>query len=223
MVKIKYLYIKSNYNLKNTPVEAYVEMDMENYAVRYLDFLEDGEMRYATEKEENGTFLPYEKFPEMKDLIDVEEIKEIKVIPKEEFEEIWRKLVENKKIKEEIMKNEKKLYVKDFLIWCLESATLNEYYEHIGEFVGKFEDLVEISMYLIRKGIVICYNKDSLLSTFEAEKFLSNEENWKEIPNHNELVLLEKPGFDYYNNKIYEVEIDNGIFPDFEIIKKEIK
>ena len=25
------------------------------------------------------------------------------------------------------------------------------------------------------------------------------------------------------NNKIYEVEIDTGIFPDFEIIKKEIK
>ena len=44
---------------------------------------------------------------------------DVSKLPKEEFEEIWRKLVENKKIKEEIMKNEKKLYVKDFLNYNL--------------------------------------------------------------------------------------------------------
>ena len=96
-MEIKYLYIKSNYNLEGTPVEAYIEMDIKNYAVRYLYLLKDGEVRYATENEESGTFLPYEKFPEIKDIMGEKEIKEVKEITKGEFEEVWRKLVENER------------------------------------------------------------------------------------------------------------------------------
>ncbi len=92
MVEIKYLYIKSDYGFEDTPVEAYIEVDTENYAVRYLELLKDGEIRYATENLESGTFLPYEKFPRIDDIIGEKEIKEVREITKEEFEMVWRKI-----------------------------------------------------------------------------------------------------------------------------------
>ena len=119
------------------------------------------------------------------------------------------------------MREEKAKYIREFLICCLESSTLDEYYNyHIGIFIKDFKSLYTITMYFIRKQIIICYNKDTLLSINEAEKFLSSEENWKDIPNYNELVLIEDSGFDYYNNKRYYEEIDNGIFPNFEVVTK---
>ena len=116
------------------------------------------------------------------------------------------------------MNENKEVYIKDFLILCLESTTLNEYYQDIGCFIENFEDLYTVTVYLIKRGIIVCYNKDKLLSSLEAGIFLLNENNWKEIPNHNELVLLENSGFDYYNKKIYENEIKEDIFPNFKVI-----
>ena len=117
------------------------------------------------------------------------------------------------------MREQKAKYIREFLICCLESSTLDEYYHyHIGTFIKNFESLYVITMYFIRKQIIICYNKDTLLSVDEAQTFLSIEKNWKEVPNYNELVLPENSGFDYYNNQRYYEEIDNGLFPDFDII-----
>lgn len=92
-----YLYIKSEYNLQDTPCEVYVELDEERYAKKYLEFSTDGVCSYATEEVENGIFLPYEKFPEIKEMRDVEEIKEIREITKKEFEDIWRKIMDDKR------------------------------------------------------------------------------------------------------------------------------
>ena len=92
-----YLYIRSDYNLQDTPCEVYVELDEERYAKRYLEFLTDGTNNYATENVENGIFLPYEKFPEIKEMSDIKEIKEIKEISEKEFKDIWRKIVNDKR------------------------------------------------------------------------------------------------------------------------------
>ncbi|MDR2878916.1 MAG: hypothetical protein LBV03_03285 [Fusobacteriales bacterium] len=92
-----YLYIKSDYDLRDTPYEVYVELDEERYAKRYLEFLTDGTNNYATENVENGIFLPYEKFPKIEEMSDIKEIKEIKEISEKEFEDIWRKIMDDKR------------------------------------------------------------------------------------------------------------------------------
>ena len=119
------------------------------------------------------------------------------------------------------MREEKAKYIREFLICCLESSALDEYYNyHIGTFIKDFNSLYIITMYFIKEKIIVCYEKDTILSIEETEKFLSMEKNWKATPNYNELVLQEDAGFDYYNNKRYYDEMDNGVFPDFEVIKK---
>lgn len=109
----------------------------------------------------------------------------------------------------------------EFLICSLESSALYEFYGHIGIELLNFESLFNISSYLIKRGVVVCYSKNDLLAYSETQKYLKIEKNWKEIVNHGELVLLEVPGFEYFNEKIYECEIDNGSFPDFELKEAE--
>ena len=111
----------------------------------------------------------------------------------------------------------KKAYIKEFLICCLESSSLYEFYEYANiEFVN-FEYLFNITIYLINNDIIICYDADGLLTSQEAYEYLKVEENWKKIMGHGELVLVEKIGFKYFNERVYETEIENGIFPNFEM------
>ena len=114
----------------------------------------------------------------------------------------------------------KKEYIKEFLICCLESSSLYEFYIHADTELSSFKDLCNIAIYLINKGIVICYDAEGLLSSQKAHEYLEIEENWKKIIGHGELVLVEEPGIRYFNEQIYETEIDNGDFPNFKM--KEI-
>jgi hypothetical protein len=126
-------------------------------------------------------------------------------------------------VKEEdkkVINKRKKEYIKEFLICCLESSSLYEFYTYTDTELSSFKDLFNIIIYLINKGIVICYDEEGLLSSQKAYEYLKIEENWKKIIEHGELVLVEEPGFRYFNKQIYETEIDNGDFPNFKM--KEI-
>ena len=114
----------------------------------------------------------------------------------------------------------KKEYIKEFLICCLESSSLYEFYIHADTELSSFKDLCNITIYLINKGIVICYDAEGLLSSQKAHEYLEIEENWKKIIGHGELILVDESGFRYFNERIYETEIDNSDFPNFKM--KEI-
>ena len=60
----------------------------------------------------------------------------------------------------------------------------------------------------------------SQIKVLDQEKPAIYEENWKKIIGHGELVLVEESGFRYFNERIYEIEIDNSDFPNFKM--KEI-
>ena len=106
-------------------------------------------------------------------------------------------------------------YIREFLISAVESSTLDEFYLDVNTILKEFKTLVTVANYFINKEIIECYNKNDKLTINEAIEFLKIEENWAEFPNHNEIVLTDK-GVRYYNDKIYEKEIDNGEFPYFE-------
>ena len=71
----------------------------------------------------------------------------------------------------------KKKYIKEFLICCLESSSLYEFYMHVDTELSSFKDLFNITIYLINNDIVICYDAEGLLSSQKAYEYLRIEEN----------------------------------------------
>ena len=61
-------------------------------------------------------------------------------------------------------------------------------------------------------------NKEYIVET-NLQEILENQKNWED-KNQKYTTNLTEIGFDYFNDKKYCEEIDNGAFPDFEVIKK---
>ena len=108
----------------------------------------------------------------------------------------------------------KKEYMKSFLISIAEEESLYWLYKNEVEnqFISLL-DLKKIIFYLLNKNIMQLNSYEN-----DVKRILENPNNWKDR-SQKYITNLTKVGFDYFENKRYYEEIDNGIFPNFEMIK----
>ncbi len=94
----KYVKLEWEIDDEESPYEIYSEI-INGWEVRKIEFFENGDVFYATESEEVGTFLATEEYPDF-EAITVDSNCE-KLTPKEiseyEFEKVWLKYINNKK------------------------------------------------------------------------------------------------------------------------------
>ena len=116
----------------------------------------------------------------------------------------------------------KKEYIKSLLISIAEEESL--YWLYKNEVENQFISLLvlkKIIYYLISKNIMQLnsYNNKEYIVETNLQEILENQKNWED-KNQKYTTNLTEIGFDYFNDKKYCEEIDNGAFPDFEVIKK---
>ena len=115
----------------------------------------------------------------------------------------------------------KKEYTESFLICIAEEESLYWLYKNEVEnqFISLL-DLKKIIYYLINKGIMELnsYEEDEYAAESNFKEILENSKNWID-KNQKYNTNLTKNGFDYFLNKKYCEEIDEGAFPDFKLIK----
>lgn len=91
-----YIKVEWIHEFSDEPIMLYSELDSDNNEIRKIEIYKDGRYGYADEVSEfGGAMLSEEPLPTIEEIASDKQFKP-EVITKNEFEELWCKIIKNK-------------------------------------------------------------------------------------------------------------------------------